>query len=90
MDIRQMTRERRIAREIADELYRAIGPTMPETLGDHGDLVREIFGKVFDRHGIANEATAARILAKVPKLLADLNLQFADLHRRLDAAVKHA
>jgi hypothetical protein len=81
-------RERRIAEEIAEELHRALGPIMPQDLGENGDTVRRLFGDAFDRHGIINETVAARILARVPKKLAELNLKFAELNRRLDAAVR--
>jgi hypothetical protein len=81
-------RERRIAEEIAIELQRMLGPILPQDLGENGDTVRGVFGDAFDRHGIINETVAARILARVPKVLARLNLQFAELNRQLDAAIR--
>jgi hypothetical protein len=80
-------RERRIAEEIARELHRAIGNLMPESLPAHGDVVRSTFGDAFDRHHIVDETVAARILARVPRTLARLNLKFAELNAQLDAAV---
>jgi hypothetical protein len=81
-------RERRIAEEIASELHRVLGPIMPESLAEHRDVVCEVFDRLFDRHGIVAEAAGARILAHVPKVLARLNQSFAELNRRLDAAVR--
>jgi hypothetical protein len=83
-----VTREHRIAEEIASELHLTLGPTLPEALaGENRDIVCRVFGDAFDRHGIVDEASAARILARVPKELAARNLQFAELNRKLDVAV---
>jgi hypothetical protein len=83
------TRERAIAAEIADELHRVLGPILPQDLaGKNGDIVRGVFGDAFDRHGIINETVAARILARVPKVLARMNLQFAELNRQLAVAAR--
>jgi hypothetical protein len=57
---------------------------MPEALAD---VVCRVFTDVFDRHRIVDESAAARILARVPKELAVLNLQFAELNLQLDVAV---
>jgi hypothetical protein len=83
-----MIRERRIAEEIASELQRVLGPILPQDLGENGDTVRGVFGDAFDRHGIINETVAARILARVPKELAAMNLKFAELNRQIAAAVR--
>jgi hypothetical protein len=90
MDIKRKAREHAIAAEIADELHNALGPVMmPEALtAKNGDIVRETFGRVFDRHHVVSEAVAARILKHVPKVLAAHNAKFAELHCRLDAAVR--
>ena len=85
-----MTRLReRIAEYIASELHRLLGPIMPQDLaGGNGDTVRGVFGDAFDRNHVVREPVAARILARVPRELARLNLQFAELNLRLDAAVR--
>jgi hypothetical protein len=88
MDFRQRARERAIADEIANELHRVLGPLNPEDLEKNSATVGEVFGRVFDRHGIIDEAPAAQILARVPKELAALNLPFADLNRKLDSAIR--
>lgn len=81
------TREHAIAEEIANEIHLVLGPVMPERLGEHPDAVQGVFGDAFDRHGVVDEASAARILARVPKELAARNLQFAELNRQIDVAV---
>jgi hypothetical protein len=89
MDIKRRARERAIAAEIAGEIHRVMGPTMPEALvGENRDIVCGVFADAFDRHGIVTEASGARILGYVPKVLAGLNQSFADLNRKLDAAVR--
>jgi hypothetical protein len=88
LNFKRRSRERAIASEIANELYHALGPAMPEALAENRDVVCETFARVFDRHGIVTEASGSRILAYVPKVLADLNLKFAELKSRLDAAVR--
>jgi hypothetical protein len=64
--------ERAIAVELAAELTKALGPVLPpEALSaKDGDVVREVFSRVFDAHGIVIEAVGARILSRLPKLLA--------------------
>jgi hypothetical protein len=81
-------RERQIAEEIANELHRVFGPIMPEALAEKNDAICKIFADAFDRYHVVSEASGARILAYVPKVLADLNLKFAELDRQLDAAVR--
>lgn len=85
MDFNQRARERRIAEEIADAIHRS-GPTLPENL--NRESVCGIFADAFDRHGIVAEDAGARILSYVPKVLAGLNQSFADLNRKLDAAIR--
>jgi hypothetical protein len=88
MDIKRRARERAIAAEIAHELHRALGPTMPEALGENRDIVCGIFADAFDRHQVVSEASGERILAYVPLELAERHRKFAELHRQLDAAVR--
>ena len=88
LNVKRRNLEQSIANEIAHEIYQALGPTMPEALAKNGDVVCEVFGRAFDRHGIINEASGARILAYVPKELAVRNLQFAEINRQLVAAVR--
>jgi hypothetical protein len=80
-------RDRRIAEEIAHELQRVLGPILPEELAENRDAVCGVFDRVFDRHRIVNEDVGARILARVPKELARLNLQYVETNRRLNVAV---
>src|ERR1035437_2911877 len=91
VNLRRRARERAIAAEIANEL--ALSPAMqggltPEPLSDNSSLVCEVFGRVCDRHQVVTEDAGARILEYVPKVLAKLNLKFADLNRQLDAAIR--
>jgi len=65
-----------------------LGPILPEALAENRDTVCEVFERVFDRHHVVTEDVGARILARVPKELAVLNLQFAELNRQLDAAIR--
>ncbi len=85
MDI---ARERRVAEEIASELHRVLGPTMPEALAEKSDVVCGIFADAFDRHGIVDESVGARILGHVPKFLATMNQSLADLNAKIDAAIR--
>jgi hypothetical protein len=87
VNLRRRARERAIASEIANKLYRALGPAMPE-VGENRDTVCRIFADAFDRHGIVDESAGGRILGYVPRVLADLNLKFAELNSRLDAAMR--
>jgi hypothetical protein len=87
MDLKRRKKEQAIAAEIANEIHRQLGPTMPEELAVKNDVICEIFGDAFDRHSIT-ESAADRILAFVPAYLAGLNLKFAELNRKLDAAVR--
>jgi hypothetical protein len=90
MDLKRRSRERAIASEIAHKIYRALGPAMPEALvGGNRDVVCGIFADVFDSHGVVSEASGGRILEFVPKVLASLNLKYAELHRQIDAAIRH-
>jgi hypothetical protein len=69
-------RDRRIAEEIVSELCEALGPALPpEALTENRDLVGEVFGRVFDRHGVVTESAGASILACVPRLLAKAALK---------------
>jgi len=83
-------RELAIASEIANELFRALGPAMmPESLGEKNrDVVEKVFGDAFDRHGVVAESSGARILGFVPSMLAKLNFKFAEFDRQLDAAIR--
>jgi hypothetical protein len=83
-------RERAIASEVANELFRVLGAIRPEELvGENRDVVERIFGHAFDRHGVVAEASGARILEFVPKVLASLNLKYAEFNRQIDAAIRH-
>jgi hypothetical protein len=84
MDIKR--RERAIAEEIAEKIYRVQGPIAPEDLDR--DIVCGIFADFFDSHQVVAEAEGARILALVSPLLAELNLKYAELNRQLDAAIR--
>jgi len=88
MDLKRRKKEQAVAAEIADEIHRQLGPTRPEALGENREIVCGIFADAFDRHQVVSEASGARILGYVPKILAGLNQSFADLHRKLDAAVR--
>ena len=73
--------ERAIASELAQELCAALGPALPpEALTANCETVCEVFGRVFDRHEIVIESVGARILSRVPKLLAK-NFKFAGRDR---------
>jgi hypothetical protein len=87
-NLKRRKREQAIAAEIANELHRALGPIMPEALAKNSDVVCAVFGRVFDRHHVVSEASGARILEYVPKILAGMNQSFADLNRKLDAAIR--
>ena len=91
-NLRRRSHERAIAAEVANELFRALGPAMmPESLGEKNrDVVERVFGDAFDRHGVAAEASGARILAYVPAELARLNFKYAEFDRKLDAAVRQS
>ena len=80
--------EQAIASEIAHELTRALGPIAPETLAIKSDTVCRIFSDALDRNGVVDESAAERVLAFVPGMLAGMNQTFAELNRRLDAAVR--
>jgi hypothetical protein len=86
MDMKRRKRSREIATEIATEINRVLGPIMPEMLATKNDVIQKVFGDAFDRHGVS-EAEAEIILSYVPGMLAANNAQFADLHRKLDAAI---
>jgi hypothetical protein len=89
MDFNQRARERRIANEIAHEIHRVMGPTLPEALvGENSDVVCGIFADAFDRWHVVSEVSGERILAHVPKVLAELNLEFAERNCRLAAAMR--
>jgi hypothetical protein len=90
MDLKRKARERQIAEEIANEIYHELGPVAPEALAlaKNSDIVCKVFSDAFDRHRITNEASAARILKHVPKILAGLNESFANLNQKLDAAIQ--
>jgi hypothetical protein len=75
-------RDSRIAAVIGEELTKALGPVIrPEALTEHSDVVCEVFGRVFDQHGVVTEWVAANVLKCVPRVLAK-----AELARRRDAA----
>ena len=63
MDFKRRARERAIALEIAQAIHSALGSsTKPEDLGEKNrDLVCAKFADAFDRHGVTDEAAAARI-----------------------------
>jgi hypothetical protein len=84
----RVKRERRIAEEIANELHRALGPIMPEDLGENSEVVERVFGDAFDRHHVVSESAGARVLGYVPAELARLNFKYAELQLRLDAAMR--
>jgi hypothetical protein len=90
-NLRRRSRERAIAAEVANELFRALGPAMmPESLGEKNrEVVERVFDSMFDKHGIVTEASGARILGFVPSMLAKLKLKYAELDRQLDAAIRH-
>ena len=88
MDLRRRTRERQIAEGIAAELHRVMGPILPEMLATKNAVIHKVFADAFDFYSVTDEPSAGRILAHVPKALAGLNLKFAELQRRLDAAMR--
>jgi hypothetical protein len=87
MDFKRRKHERAVAAEIANEIHRALGPAMPE-VGENRDTVCRIFADAFDRHQVVSEASGERILKCVPKILAGLYQNYAELNSRLDAAVR--
>src|ERR1019366_8789888 len=87
MDLKRRKKEQAVAAEIANEIHRQLGPVMPEALAVKNDVICKVFGDAFDRHGIT-ESAAERILHYVPKELAAMNNKFAELQRRVDAAVR--
>jgi hypothetical protein len=87
MDFKQRSLERQIASEIAHEIHRVSGPTLPENLDQ--ETVCGIFADHFDRHKIVAEDVGGRILNKyVPRELAKLNSKFAELNQKFDAAMR--
>ena len=88
MDLRRRTRERQIAEGIAAELHRRMGPILPEMLATKNAVIHKVFADAFDLHSDTDEPSAGRILAHVPKALADLNREFAVLNRQLDFAIR--
>ena len=84
------TFERAVALQVAQELVRTLGPIEPEMLAEKADIVCEVFGRVLDKNEVADEAEAAGILSHCPEMLADLNREFAEVNRRLDAATRPA
>jgi hypothetical protein len=90
VNLKRRARERGIAEAVARELHRMLGPHSPESLAENSDVVCDTFSRVFDRHGIVNESSGARILGYVPKYLAALNQDFDALNRKLDAAMRPA
>ena len=88
MDFIRRAKERRIAEEIARELHRVMGPFVPEMLATKNAVIHKVFADAFDLHSVTDEPSAGRVLAHVPKALAGLNLKFAELQRRLAAAVR--
>jgi hypothetical protein len=88
MDFLRRAKERRISEEIAAEINRQLGPIPPETLAERNELICAIFGAALDRHKIVNEAIAARVMAFVPQFLADQHRKFAELDRKLGAAMR--
>jgi hypothetical protein len=86
-------RENAIAAEIAAELHDALGPVLLHQIGGRvvtpeavpeeiRDKVGEVFGRVFDRHGIVTESAAACVLACVPRVLAKAELNRQQAMRR--------
>jgi hypothetical protein len=88
VSLKRRARERGIAEYIARELHCLLGPHAPESLAENSDIVCETFSRIFDQHGIVNEAAGARILAYVPVELARLNFKFAEFDRQLNAAIR--
>jgi hypothetical protein len=86
-NLKRRKSERAVAAEIANELHRTLSPTRPEALAEKSDVICKVFGDAFDRHGIT-ESAAERVLSYVPAILADMNLKFAEMNRRLDAAIR--
>jgi hypothetical protein len=90
LNFKRRARERRIAAEIANELYHALRPAMDkgpdaETLmAENRGLVAHIFGIACERHQLATEAAAARVLAYVPSVLAEMNRRFEDLNKKFE------
>jgi hypothetical protein len=89
VSLKRRSRERSIAEDLARELHRLLGPHAPEALAENSDVVCDAFSRIFDQHGIVNESSGARILGYVPKVLAQLNFKHAELHRQIDAAIRH-
>jgi hypothetical protein len=89
MDFKRRKFEQSVASEIAHEIYRTLGPTMPEALAVKSDVICRVFGEAFDRHGVVTESAAERILSFVPAELAALNFRFADFNRQLTVAIRH-
>src|ERR1700686_4782978 len=87
-NLKRRTFERSVALQIAQELTRTLGPVQPEMLAQKNDVICRVFGEALDRNQIVDESAAERILSYVPRLLADMNRQHAELNRQLDAAIR--
>jgi hypothetical protein len=87
-------RDRRVAEEVVNELYDALGPVLLHQIGcgvvtsealpeEARDKVGDVFSRVFDRHKIVTKFAGANVLACIPRILAK-----AELNRQLDAAMR--
>jgi hypothetical protein len=72
--VNRKARDRKIAQEIADELAAALGGQVAP-VAENSDTVCEVFGRVFDRHGIVSGHAGALVLGLVPKVLAKAAMQ---------------
>jgi hypothetical protein len=92
LNFKRRARERRIAAEVANELFHALRPAMnagadAQTLIDENrGLIAHIFGMACDRHQLATEAEATRVFAYIQPALADLARRAAHLSRQIESA----
>jgi hypothetical protein len=93
LNFKRRARERRIAAEIANELYAALKPTMDarvhsaqSLIDQNRGLIAHLFGLACERHQIATHAAAARVFGYLPSVLADLTRRVDHLNQQFVAA----
>lgn len=96
LNFKRRARERGIAAEVANALYEALRPAM-DAAGPAADpaafmeqnrgLIAHLFGLACERHHLATEAEATRVLNYIPQVLADLRRGFDRLKGQVDDAV---
>ena len=91
LNFKRRARERRIAAEVANELYQALKPAIDaagpaadakKLMDENRGLMAHIFGLACDRHDVATEAEGARIFSYIKPALADLQRRFDHVNRQ--------